>query len=116
MDPVCPTSLIILCFLMISSKADLAVSPDGLESFSEGLSFVFCVLKALSSFLVNIFVQTVGAIVAALLVVNQVTSNYSVCWNIMNFLYIRQLVYIFLNFGVIGFQMYSLKNMINKYI
>ncbi len=65
---------------------------------------------------INIFVQTVGAIVAALLVVNQVTSNYSVCWNIMNFLYIRQLVYIFLNFGVIGFQMYSLKNMINKYI
>ena len=65
---------------------------------------------------INICVQTVGAIVAALLVVNQVTSNYSVCWNIMNFLYIRQLVYIFLNFGVIGFQMYSLKNMINKYI
>ena len=52
---------------------------------------------------INIIVQTVGAIVAALLVVNQVTGNYSVCWDIMNFLYIRQLVYIFLNFGVIGF-------------
>ena len=64
----------------------------------------------------NILVQLIGAIVAALLVINQVTGNFAVCWSIMNFLYIRQLIYIFLNFGVIVFQLYSLKNMVSKYI
>ena len=64
---------------------------------------------------VNIIFQSIGAIIAAFLVVSEQVSMMETCFELMKLIYIRQYIWTMVNFGIIVTQITSLVKMFIKF-